>query len=117
MSQSSVPRALSWTSLVALTLIAALAETTILFPSVLFPGTRLATALSWDASNPGYPLPESPAAETSGTPATVSPTPPETPAVQASPAPAPAPADPRRETRVAVWRVLESATGNAHPLR
>jgi len=46
MSQSSVPRALSWTSLVALTLIAALAETTILFPSVLFPGTRLATALS-----------------------------------------------------------------------
>src|ERR1700687_5023656 len=56
MSQSSVPRALSWTSLVALTLIAALAETTILFPSVLFPGTRLATALSWDASNPGYPL-------------------------------------------------------------
>ena len=113
MSQSSVPRALSWTSLVALTLIAALAETTILFPSVLFPGTRLATALSWDASNPGYPLPEGPAAETSGTPATVSPTPSETPAVQASPAPAPAPAEPRGEPRMVVGRVLDSATGNA----
>ena len=111
MSQSSVPRALSWTSLVALTLIAALAETTILFPSVLFPGTRLATALSWDASNPGYPLPEDPAAETSGTPATVAPSPAETPAVQASPAPAPA--EPRGEPHVVVGRVLDSATGNA----
>ena len=84
MSQSPVPRALSWTSLVALTLIAALAETTILFPSVLFPGTRLATALSWDASNPGYPLPDSPDAETSGTPATISPSPAETPAASSA---------------------------------
>ena len=54
MSQSSVPRALSWTSLVALTLIAALAETTILFPSVLFPGTRLATVATTALVGFGY---------------------------------------------------------------
>jgi len=106
MSQSSVPRALSWTSLLALTLVAALAETTILFPSVLFPGTRLAAAISWDASNPGYPMPETPAAEPSQTPA-------ETPAVQAAPAPASAPAEPRGEPRVVAGQVLDSATGNA----
>ena len=113
MSQSSVPRALSWTSLLALTLIAALAETTILFPSVLFPGTRLAAAISWDASNPGYPMPETPAAEPTQTPAPASPTPAETPAVQAAPAPASAPAEPHGEPRVAAGRVLDSATGNA----
>ena len=38
----------------------------ILFPSMLFPGTRLATALSWDASNPGYSCRETRHAETSG---------------------------------------------------
>src|SRR6266403_5728368 len=113
MSQSSVPRALSWTSLVALTLIAALAETTILFPSVLFPGTRLAAAISWDASNPGYPRPETPAAEPAQPPAPASPTPAETPAVQAAPAPASAPAEPHGEPRVAAGRVLDSATDNA----
>jgi hypothetical protein len=113
MSQSSVPRALSWTSLLALTLIAALAETTILFPSVLFPGTRLAAAISWDASNPGYPMPETPAAEPAQTPAPASPTPAETPAVQAAPAPASAPAEPHGEPRVVAGRVLDSATGNA----
>ena len=113
MSQSSVPRALSWTSLLALTLIAALAETTILFPSVLFPGTRLAAAISWDASNPGYPMPETPAAEPTQAPAPASPTPAETPAVQATPAPASAPAEPHGEPRVVAGRVLDAATGNA----
>ena len=64
MSQSSIPRSLSWTSLFILTLVAALLESLILFPTTLVPGTRLAAALSWDASNPGYPAPETPAAET-----------------------------------------------------
>jgi hypothetical protein len=113
MSQSSVPRALSWTSLLALTLIAALAETTILFPSVLFPGTRLAAAISWDASNPGYPMPETPAAEPTQAPAPASPTPAETPAGQATPAPASAPAEPHGEPRVVAGRVLDNTTGNA----
>ena len=67
MSQSPVPRSLSWTSLFILTLVAALLESLILFPSTLVPGTRLAAALSWDASNPGYPAPETPAAETPAT--------------------------------------------------
>src|SRR5258707_5802838 len=92
MSQSSVPRALSWTSLFALTLIAALLESLILFPSTLVPGTRLAAALSWDASNPGYPLPETSAPETpaADTPAEPAPEP-------AAHAPDhPAPAKPRR---------------------
>src|SRR5229473_7479541 len=94
MSQSSVPRALSWTSLFALTLIAALLESLILFPSTLVPGTRLAAALSWDASNPGYPLPETSA--------------PETPAADTPAAP-----EPRGEPRVITGRVIDAATGSA----
>lgn len=118
MSQSSVPRSLSWTSLVVLTLIAALAETTILFPSALFGSTRLAAALTWDASNPGHPQLESPAAEAPATEAPASPvpassTPAESPAAQAPTTPAPA--EPRGEPRVVAGRVLDSATGN--PMR
>jgi len=109
MSQSSVPRALSWTSLFALTLIAALLESLILFPSTLVPGTRLAAALSWDASNPGYPLPETSAPET---PAADTPAPPAPgPAAQAPIQPAPA--EPRGEPRVITGRVIDAATGSA----
>ncbi|MFI5377351.1 MAG: hypothetical protein ACHQ8D_22150, partial [Candidatus Rokuibacteriota bacterium] len=92
MSQSSIPRSLSWTSLFILTLVAALLESLILFPSTLVPGTRLAAALSWDASNPGYPAPETPAAETPApveAPATTVPTPAGSPAALAPAQPAP----------------------------
>jgi hypothetical protein len=51
MDHSPLPRALSWTSLILLTLLAAAAESVILLPSALFPATRLAAALSWDASS------------------------------------------------------------------
>jgi hypothetical protein len=109
MSQSSVPRALSWTSLFALTLIAALLESLILFPSTLVPGTRLAAALSWDASNPGYPLPETSASETpaADTPAAPAPGPAAQAPIQ------PAPAEPRGEPRVITGRVIDAATGSA----
>ena len=109
MSQSSVPRALSWTSLFALTLIAALLESLILFPSTLVPGTRLAAALSWDASNPGYPLPETSAPETpaADTPAAPAPGPAAQAPIQ------PAPAEPRGEPRVITGRVIDAATGSA----
>ena len=109
MSQSSVPRALSWTSLFALTLVAGLLESLILFPTTLVPGTRLAAALSWDASNPGYPVPETPAVETPAADAPAAPAP--SPAAQA---PAqPAPAEPRGEPRVITGRVIDAATGGA----
>jgi hypothetical protein len=109
MSQSSVPRALSWTSLFALTLIAALLESLILFPSTLVPGTRLAAALSWDASNPGYPLPETSATETpaADTPAAPAPAPAAQAPIQ------PSPAEPRGEPRVITGRVIDAATGSA----
>jgi hypothetical protein len=109
MSQNSVPRALSWTSLFALTLIAALLESLILFPSTLVPGTRLAAALSWDASNPGYPLPETSAPETpaADTPAAPAPGPAAQAPIQ------PAPAEPRGEPRVITGRVIDAATGSA----
>jgi len=109
MSQSSVPRALSWTSLFALTLIAALLESLILFPSTLVPGTRLAAALSWDASNPGYPLPETSAPETpaADTPAAPAPGPAAQAPIQ------PAPAEPRGEPRVITGRVIDATTGSA----
>ncbi|MGH7400181.1 MAG: hypothetical protein ACRELW_21885, partial [Candidatus Rokuibacteriota bacterium] len=74
----SQPRSLSWTSLFVLTLLAALAETAILFPSTVVPTTRFAAALPWDASAPGLPSPE-PSAE-------------ETPTPEMAPPPAPAPA-------------------------
>ena len=111
MSQSPVPRSLSWTSLFSLTLVAALLESLILFPSTLVPGTRLAAALSWDASNPGYPAPETPAAETPTTaeaPTTTAPIPATSPSAEAPVQPAPAPAEPR----VITGRVIDAATGN-----
>ena len=116
MSQSSIPRPLSWTSLFILTLVAALLESLILFPSTLVPGTRLAAALSWDASNPGYPAPETPTAETPApaeTPTVAVPAP--SPAAQAPAQPAPEPAEPRGEPRVITGRVIDAATGG--PLR
>ena len=105
MDHSPLPRSLSWTSLVLLTLLAAAAESAILFPSVLFPATRLAAALSWDARSPGS-TPETPLAETFGSPA---------------PAPDPqaptrvAPAERRGEPRAVSGRVLDASTGA--PLR
>ena len=110
MDHSAPPRALSWTSLVVLTLLAALVEATILFPSTLFPTTRLAAALSWDASRHDYPSPETPAGETPATPEAVTPA---TPAPQA-PAPA-APVARRGDARAISGRVLDAATGS--PLR
>ncbi len=55
---SASPRSLSWTSLVVLTLLAAFVEAMILFPSTLFPTTRFAAALSWDASQHDAPSPD-----------------------------------------------------------
>ena len=45
MSQSSIPRSLSWTSLFILTLVAALLESLILFPTTLVPGRE--SLVSW----------------------------------------------------------------------
>src|SRR5579864_5792794 len=75
MSQSSIPRSLSWTSLFILTLVAALLESLILFPTTLVPGTRLAAALSWDASNPGGRDPGSRDARPGGDPRRAGPDP------------------------------------------
>jgi len=110
MDHSPSPRSLSWTSLVVLTLLAALVEAMILFPSALFPTTRLAAALSWDASRHDYPSPETPAGETPATPEAVTPT---TPAPQAPAAVAPAAR--RGDARAITGRVLDAATGS--PLR
>jgi hypothetical protein len=110
MDHSASPRSLSWTSLVVLTLLAALVEAMILFPSTLFPTTRFAAALSWDASRHDYPSPETPAGETSATPEAV------TPATPAPVAPAtPAPVARRGDARAIAGRVLDAATGS--PLR
>ncbi|HYR73063.1 MAG TPA: hypothetical protein VEP12_16890, partial [Candidatus Acidoferrum sp.] len=68
MDHGASPRSLSWTSLVVLTLLAAFVEAMILFPSTLFPTTRFAAALSWDASQHDFPSPERPATEPSTTP-------------------------------------------------
>jgi|SRR5689334_7367445 hypothetical protein len=116
MSQSPVPRALSWTSLFILTLVGALIESVILFPTTLIPGTRLASAISWDASNPGYPMPETPAGETPSTEGAASQTPAApAPAAPATPpaAQAPQPAEPRGEPKVITGRVIDSATGSS----
>ena len=110
MDHSPSPRSLSWTSLVILTLLAALVEAMILFPSTLFPTTRFAAALSWDASRHDYPSPETPAGETPATPEAVTPT---TPAPQAPAAVAPAAR--RGDARAITGRVLDAATGA--PLR
>jgi hypothetical protein len=109
MDHSPSPRSLSWTSLVVLTLLAALVEAMILFPSTLVPTTR-AAALSWDASRHDYPSPETPAGETPATPEAVTPT---TPAPQAPAAVAPAAR--RGDARAITGRVLDAATGA--PLR
>jgi hypothetical protein len=105
MDHSAAPRSLSWTSLVVLTLLAALVEAMILFPSTLFPTTRLAAALSWDASRHDYPSPETAAGETPATPEAVTPAP---------PAPVSPPAR-RGDARAISGRVLDAATGS--PLR
>jgi hypothetical protein len=110
MDHSASPRSLSWTSLVVLTLLAALVEALILFPSTPFPTTRFAAALSWDASRHDDPSPETPAGETSATPEAVTPATP----VPQTPAPA-APAARRGEARAITGRVLDAATGS--PLR
>jgi hypothetical protein len=110
MDHSAAPRSLSWTSLVVLTVLAALVEAMILFPSTLLPTTRFAAALSWDASRHDYPSPETSARETSPTPEAVTPA---TPAPQ-TPAPV-APAARRGDARAITGRVLDAATGA--PLR
>ncbi|MEX2223313.1 MAG: putative glycoside hydrolase [Candidatus Rokuibacteriota bacterium] len=106
MNHSPLPRPLSWTSLFVLTLLAALVESAILFPSALLPTTRFAAALTWDAGKHGYPSPETPAGETAA-PGTVAPP---APAPQA---PTPAPAARRGDARPLAGRVLDAATGSA----
>jgi hypothetical protein len=105
MDHSPLPRSLSWTSLVLLTLLAGGAESVILFPSVLFPATRLAAALSWDASSPGSTA-ETPHVETFGAP---------TPAPDPQAPTRVAPAERRGEPRAVSGRVLDAGTGA--PLR
>src|SRR5258705_10918971 len=112
MGHSASPRSLSWTSLVVLTLLAALLEATILFPSTFFPTTRFAAALSWDASQHDYPTPETLATEAPATPEATSPTTPAPPKPAAqTPAPA-APPAPRGDARAIAGRVLDAATGS-----
>ncbi|HSL49560.1 MAG TPA: putative glycoside hydrolase [Candidatus Deferrimicrobiaceae bacterium] len=104
MDHSPLPRSMSWTSLLILTLLAALAEAALLFPAAVLPTTRFAAALSWDASRHTYPTPETPAGD-SAVPETVTP---------AAPAPqTPTPAAPA--ARAITGRVLDAATGS--PLR
>ena len=113
MNDSPLPRSLSWTSLTVLTLLAAFAESAILFPSALLPTTRLAAALSWDPATQSYPTPETPG-ETPGAETSSAPTPePQAPARQTPTASTPA--ERRGETRVITGRVLDSATGT--PIR
>jgi hypothetical protein len=109
MDHSPLPRALSWTSLILLTLLAAAAESVILLPSALFPATRLAAALSWDASSASS-APETSHAETFGAPApaTAPASDPKTPARVA-------PTERRGEPRAVSGRVLDAGTGA--PLR
>ena len=109
MADSSLPRSLSWTSLLLLTLLAGFAECAILFPDAVV-STRLAAALSWDAAVSGEPSPEA-GVEPSKTPApeAEAPTPaPQTPTVSA-------PAEPRGEPKVISGRVLDAGTGS--PIR
>jgi len=115
MDHSASPRSLSWTSLVVLTLLAALVEATILFPSTFFPSTRFAAALSWDASQHDYPTPDTLATEAPATPEATSPATP-APSKPAAQTPAPvAPPAPRGDARAIAGRVLDAATGS--PLR
>jgi hypothetical protein len=108
MDRSAPPRSLSWTSLCVLTVLAALLEVTILFPSAVVPATRFAAALSWDASRHEYPSPEAPASETPE-PQTAT-VPPSAPEASAPAAPA-APAVPRGPARPMIGRVLDASSG------
>jgi len=101
MDHRPLPRSLSWTSLIILTLVTALVESVILFPSALFPD--LATALTWDSSKHRYP---GPAAPTPAAPA---------PASDAPATAGPAPVERVGEPQVITGRVLDAATGG--PLR
>ncbi len=104
MDHSPLPRSLSWTALVILIMLAAAAESMILFPS-----TRLAAALSWDPSARQEPTPETLSSEA---PAVETPVAPPTPSASTPSAPTPAE---RREARAIRGRVLDAATGS--PLR
>jgi hypothetical protein len=105
MEQTPLPRSMSWTSLVALTVAAALVEAAVLFPATVLPTTRFAAALSWDASRHGYPAPEPPAAEAPvaepAAPATATPAP-ATPATSAAR---------RADARALAGRVVDAASG------
>jgi hypothetical protein len=109
MDDSSLPRSLSWTSLLLLTLLAGFAECAILFPDAVV-STRLAAALSWDAAVSGEPSPEvGVEPSTTSAPEAQAPTPaPQTPTVSA-------PAAPRGEPTVISGRVLDAGTGS--PIR
>ena len=112
-NDNPLPRAMSWTSLILFTLLAAVVETAVLFPASVVPATQFAAALTSDPSEQRELTPEnladySPAPET---------------ATHAAPAPeAPAPAAPgapvvvrRGAARAITGRVLDAATGS--PLR
>jgi hypothetical protein len=105
MNDSPLSGSLSWTALIAITLLAALVESVMLFPSALFPATRLATALSWNPDSHSYPSPETPGREMSA---------PQTPEPRAPASQTPTtatPAERRGEARVITGRVLDAASG------
>src|SRR4029453_18323111 len=105
MSDSPLSGSRSWTALIAITLLAALVESVMLFPSALFPATRLATALSWNPDRHNYPSPEPPGREMSA---------PQTPEPRAPGSQTPTtatPAERRGEARVITGRVLDAASG------
>jgi len=106
MDHRPLPRSVSWKTLIAIALVAALVEAAVLFPSAVFP--RLAAALSWDSTQ-ASPAPESPAL------ARPTPEAPAPPAASAPAAPAPEATKPRGEARVITGRVLDASTGS--PLR
>jgi hypothetical protein len=102
-----MPRSLSWPSLIVLTVLTALVESAILFPSALLPDTALAVARTWDAArrqNGGAELPTVEAPETSTTAA---------PSSSPQPAASLLPALPSRRggAHAVTGRVLDAATG------
>src|SRR5215470_4046975 len=111
MDHSPLPRSLSWTTLIILILLAAAAESMILFPS-----TRLATALSWDPTASQEPTPDT---LSSAVPPSETPVAPSTPSTLPTPSVSTPPSTPpsaeRREPRAISGRVLDAATGG--PLR
>src|SRR4029450_2443264 len=103
MNDSPLSGSLSWTALITITLLAALVESVMLFPSTLFPATRLATALSWDPDSHSYPSPETPGREMSA---------PQTPEPRAPASQTPTTATPaarQGEARVITGRVVDAA--------